>query len=588
MKRRGGPSVQQWIDSIPSPIKSTIHNDDNLTTPITPTTIQTTQTMSSTISTSTTTTTTMSTTASVSSQYNMKNILYSKNPVMTVSTPKSSAPNSPVISALNSSPLHGRLVRDPSLQSDSSHCSSVESLLELRKADPEAILLGLGFGGCTSVAQDNGPLSRIPKRFLQPSKLKGIAINNFVKQQQETSESIDTASLGYRGLTGSPFVAPSEIVQKIMERLRDNESHEIDAYSAFHNDSYTPLHMQDGRLSVLSPDSRQFVQRSRSISPDMRNKRMIIGQKSFAFGCDGDLIEINPLNHQNSNRLANINSTDYQDDDDDDDVFTKSRSFNIENINYIKHNNNDDDDDEKSAENIIKLVDNNKHQILYRHIDEHDDDEDGKNNNSSGIEIKINNDESNCWDNINDTGYYTRRSSDSFCELKKSTTDTMINNNSANDERRSSDGLINNETSSIDFKKRKRNSLKRQARISDEEAAEYFESLEANTLSSSSSPPSPSSQDELKLQKGNKVIQCDTNKYHLCCKSDELGQICGHKEDTKDCCYHDANTNCWKKMKQMMKKNQKLENMVVKNRREMAEIREMLNNVLSIRMEPGF
>lgn len=74
--------------------------------------------------------------------------------------------------------------------------------MELRKADPEAILLGLGFGGCTNVAQDNGPLSRIPKRFLQPSKLKGIAINNFVKQQQETSESIDTASLGYRGLTG--------------------------------------------------------------------------------------------------------------------------------------------------------------------------------------------------------------------------------------------------------------------------------------------------------------------------------------------------------------------------------------------------
>lgn len=100
------------------------------------------------------------------------------------------------------SPIHGRLVRDPSLQSDSSHCSSVESLLELRKADPEAILLGLGFGGCTNTTQDNGPLSRIPKRFLQPSKLKGITINDFVKQQQETSESIDSASLGYRGLTG--------------------------------------------------------------------------------------------------------------------------------------------------------------------------------------------------------------------------------------------------------------------------------------------------------------------------------------------------------------------------------------------------
>lgn len=95
-----------------------------------------------------------------------------------------------------------KLVRDPSLQSDSSHCSSVESLLELRKADPEAILLGLGFGGCSNSPQENGSFSRIPKRFLQPSKLKGIAINDFMKQQQETSESFDSVSLGYRGLTG--------------------------------------------------------------------------------------------------------------------------------------------------------------------------------------------------------------------------------------------------------------------------------------------------------------------------------------------------------------------------------------------------
>lgn len=112
------------------------------------------------------------------------------------------------------SSLPHKLMRDPSLQSDSSHCSSVESLLELRKADPEAILLGLGFGGCSNSPQETGSFSRIPKRFLQPSKLKGIAIDDFMKQQQETSESFDSVSLGYRGLTGSPYVQPSEIVQK--------------------------------------------------------------------------------------------------------------------------------------------------------------------------------------------------------------------------------------------------------------------------------------------------------------------------------------------------------------------------------------
>lgn len=61
------------------------------------------------------------------------------------------------------------LTRDLSLQSDdgSSHCSSVESVLELRKPDPEAVLLGLGFGP----PESSNRVSRIPQRFLQPSKV---------------------------------------------------------------------------------------------------------------------------------------------------------------------------------------------------------------------------------------------------------------------------------------------------------------------------------------------------------------------------------------------------------------------------------
>ena len=47
------------------------------------------------------------------------------------------------------------------LQSDESHCSSVESLLEQRKPDAEAILMNLGFG--PSQGSDD-LLSKIPKR----------------------------------------------------------------------------------------------------------------------------------------------------------------------------------------------------------------------------------------------------------------------------------------------------------------------------------------------------------------------------------------------------------------------------------------
>lgn len=79
-------------------------------------------------------------------------------------------------------------------------------------------------------------------------------------------------------MKGSPYVAPSEIVQKIMQRLREHESHEHDPYAIYNSyDQYSPLHCS-GTLSVLSPDSRQFLEQPRSKSPDMRNKRMIIGK----------------------------------------------------------------------------------------------------------------------------------------------------------------------------------------------------------------------------------------------------------------------------------------------------------------------
>ncbi|XP_019879277.1 protein ITPRID2 [Aethina tumida] len=86
--------------------------------------------------------------------------------------------------AHNKTPVHQhsrKLLRDISLQSDdaSSHCSSVESVLELRKPDPEAVLLGLGFGP----SKNTNIASRIPQRFLQPSKLlTQLDINKFLEQ----------------------------------------------------------------------------------------------------------------------------------------------------------------------------------------------------------------------------------------------------------------------------------------------------------------------------------------------------------------------------------------------------------------------
>ncbi|KAL5291682.1 hypothetical protein ACFFRR_010843 [Megaselia abdita] len=88
------------------------------------------------------------------------------------------------------------LLRDSSLHSDSSHCSSVDSLLEARKPDPEAILINLGFGP----VEPENVLDRIPKRFLRSSQVKGINTDEFVRQQHLATQLHDHSVLGYRGL----------------------------------------------------------------------------------------------------------------------------------------------------------------------------------------------------------------------------------------------------------------------------------------------------------------------------------------------------------------------------------------------------
>ncbi|XP_073848763.1 ki-ras-induced actin-interacting protein-IP3R-interacting domain olf186-M [Musca autumnalis] len=111
------------------------------------------------------------------------------------------------------------LKRDNSIHSDSSRYSSVDSLLEARKPDPEAILINLGFGPVNS----DDILSRIPKRFLKPSQVRGIDTEAFIKRIQLAHTLADHSVLGYRGLTGNPDAPPSHIVAKIMERFEVNE-----------------------------------------------------------------------------------------------------------------------------------------------------------------------------------------------------------------------------------------------------------------------------------------------------------------------------------------------------------------------------
>nr|XP_033332703.1 uncharacterized protein LOC117224113 isoform X1 [Megalopta genalis] len=605
MRRRTGP-VQQWVDSLPSPAKSNL----SMASPCQDVPLET-------------------VTASSLTPTEPKDIPYSvgiKSPTMTISAPI----NVPSTSTINTSglprysSLPHKLVRDPSLQSDSSHCSSVESLLELRKADPEAILLGLGFGGCSGSPQENGSLSRIPKRFLQPSKLKGIAINDFVKHEQETSESFDSVSLGYRGLTGSPYVAPSEIVQKIMQRLREHESHEHDPYAMYNScEQYSPF-QQSGTLSVLSPDNRQFLERPRSKSPDMRNKRMIIGQKSFAFGHDGDLIEINPSdmkrtcednlrsNDPNSierSRISrNLENTNVDQTFDDitiqemDKIVPKKLSF--------------DDRIELCNDNIIKSLTTYTENVDVQTTKSRND-IDCKEDNLLNIKLQ----------NFSDI----RRASDGSCDTKQRGEDLSMDQ-----ARRHSDSFVhtieNGNSESVLSQRRK--TLKRQARVNDVDAIYYCSSkscisdameekvvntqekinacehnknIQAKSLQKITENAKSKNEDEscsihcstLSKDIGDS-IQCiddslDEEKHHNVSKhyvekSQSLRQTCNDSGEgtTNCCCCRSGSTKYWKKMDKIIQENKNFEKIVKKNRREMAEIREMLNSVLSVRLEPGF
>lgn len=82
--------------------------------------------------------------------------------------------------------------------------------------DAENLLILLGFGGPSQ------GLDRIPERFLQPSQLRGVNVEQFLTLQQELDDAMETGSLGYRGLSGPSTRRPSTIVARLMERMRDN------------------------------------------------------------------------------------------------------------------------------------------------------------------------------------------------------------------------------------------------------------------------------------------------------------------------------------------------------------------------------
>lgn len=397
-----------------------------------------------------------------------------------------------------------------------------------------------------------------------------------------------------------------------MDRLREHETHEIDPYAMYNcYEQYSPL-PQNGTLSVLSPDNRQFLERPRSKSPDMRNKRMIIGQKSFAFGNDGDLIEINPKELKSShdrNTVGNYSSPPNDVENTDRERMKISGKVSILKGEKTLSKQLSFDADielcEPNAKSITSTPKENikvKREQLGSYVD---------------CNIDVPNLAYNEENDITPKHSDIRRASDGSCEVRFSENLQTIEG------RRYSDGNVHaNESCNTESTlPQKRKTLKRQIRISDLDALDYcnspiFISNPSECKESDSSFNDSDTyenaqlidQDKRSVKFTDRVAEGthssveqsnDTLIGEMRLQADDTScaeedKPCDYEEKPQEACTRDENCmhrpekKYWKKMEKIIKKNKKLENMVAKNRREMAEIREMLNNVLSVRMEPGF
>lgn len=213
-----------------------------------------------------------------------------------------------------------------SIASEDSQVSntSVDSVLQSRAADPEAVLQNLGFAGSEALA-------KIPVRFLQqPSKAKGISVDLFKKQQDELVGRFESGFFGYRGLQGSLHRRPSQLVEKILKALQEKELNRKGSamsWSSQINNGTSSIPLRFKKMdperptfdslvtqvtkitekdkfkgksgksfkslarSVLSPENRVWRQKQIEQNKRRAAQLLIMGGKSFLVDDEGEVLE---------------------------------------------------------------------------------------------------------------------------------------------------------------------------------------------------------------------------------------------------------------------------------------------------------
>jgi len=377
----------------------------------------------------------------------------------------------------------------------------------------------------------------------------------------------------------------------------------------------------------------------------LKKKTFLAGQKSFAFGCDGNLIEI-PSNNEK------ITS----DDTDDDSALGASECIRLKQSSSEESVNSEhcfSKGDKKLAKQLSL-----DETVKFSSTDQLSRDDQRSSSNSLNIaqtndtnDRNVNSEDQGC--NVSNTdprhGCYPdiRRASDGLCDIK-----SLKENKRMFDEgRRFSDGTMHGIIDTGSKKctlMQKRRSFKRQSRVCDITATchsdaslvrpnisnaivesiidserdvtdmtdstqqlnvlESFESIEDKNdpeikadISTSKEPNCTPSSLKIdvstytdKTEQFQTIEEDSASSDHsciedqTCCYKSKVCKNCKHNKKCPDCCCYTEKQRYLRRMEKIVEENKRLEDMLARNRREMTEIRDMLNNVLSVRMEPGF
>ncbi|XP_054166735.1 protein ITPRID2-like [Oppia nitens] len=172
-----------------------------------------------------------------------------------------------------------------------SSISSIESLLESRREDPEELLLALGFG----YIPEDQTANRIPKRFLEsPSYAKGVNSDSIMStyglQDIPPSHSSPISfptTADYRERSYSS----GRIGERLRKRMNSRESlMKTDLPEIITSSCHSLLQSSSQTESILNPANRKFLEsQGKEDEPNkLTTKRLIIGTKSYKLDIDGD------------------------------------------------------------------------------------------------------------------------------------------------------------------------------------------------------------------------------------------------------------------------------------------------------------